>query len=84
MSVCLPPLMLGLLGSSTVVCYPVVCLTPLLNADVAGEKFAEEAVELEEDNWEAHKWFAVLTGSGTKFVGTNEKIQRGHKYKVRM
>lgn len=41
-------------------------------------------MEVQEDSWQAHKWFAVLTGTGTRFVGTNEKIQRGHKYKVSM
>ena len=66
-------------GSSVVTVYPAVSLI----TDAAGEKFALEAVEVQEDNWQAHKWFAVLTGSGTRFVGTNEKIQRGHKYKVR-
>lgn len=62
--------------------YGVVYLVDSLFVDAAGEKFAEEAVEMQEDSWEAHKWFAVLTGSGARFVGTNEKIQRGHKYKV--
>lgn len=63
-----------------------VLFTPrsLLIADPAGENFAAEAVEAQEDSWQAHKWFAVLTGTGTRFVGTNEKIQRGQKYKVSM
>lgn len=43
---------------------------------------AQKALDLDGDSWQAHQWYAVALGSITKFEGTQEKIKKGHEYKV--
>ena len=43
---------------------------------------ARKALELSEETWQAHQWYAIAIGSVVKFEGTQEKINRGHEYKV--
>ena len=45
---------------------------------------ARKALELSEGTWQAHQWYAIAIGSVVKFDGTQEKINRGHEYKVRV
>lgn len=45
---------------------------------------AGRALELNEGTWQAHQWYAIAIGSVVKFEGTQEKINRGHEYKVCM
>ena len=45
---------------------------------------AQKALELNEETWQAHQWYAIAIGSVVKFEGTQEKINRGHEYKVHM
>ena len=45
---------------------------------------AKKALELSDETWQAHQWYAIAIGSVVKFEGTQEKINRGHEYKVRV
>ena len=45
---------------------------------------ARKALELSEGTWQAHQWYAIAIGSVVKYEGTQEKINRGHEYKVQM
>ena len=45
---------------------------------------AQKALELSDESWQSHQWYAVAIGSISKFEGTQEKIFKGHKYKVHL
>ena len=49
-----------------------------------GESTASQALLVQEDSWQVHKWLAIVIGSSTKFLATNEKIVKGNEYKVRI
>jgi tetratricopeptide (TPR) repeat protein len=42
---------------------------------------AQQAIELDDNAWQAHQWYAIAVGSLTKYEGTQKKIQMGYKYK---
>lgn len=46
-----------------------------------GFHYAQRALELDESDAEAHKWFAVTVGSRGEFLGTREKIEDGYVFK---
>ncbi|KAJ9578255.1 hypothetical protein L9F63_005525, partial [Diploptera punctata] len=46
-----------------------------------GFQYAQRALELDESDAEAHKWFAVTVGSRGEFLGTKEKIEDGYVFK---
>ncbi|PSN49120.1 Regulator of microtubule dynamics protein 3 [Blattella germanica] len=46
-----------------------------------GLQYAQRALELDESDAEAHKWFAVTVGSRGEFLGTREKIEDGYVFK---
>lgn len=43
---------------------------------------AQRALELNDESWQAHQWYAVSVGSVVKYEGTQGKINGGHEYKV--
>jgi hypothetical protein len=43
--------------------------------------YAKRALELDESDAEAHKWFAVTVGSRGEFLSTREKIEDGFIFK---
>ena len=43
---------------------------------------AQKALELSEESWQAHQWYAIAIGTVVKYEGTQEKITKGHEYKV--
>ena len=43
---------------------------------------AQRALELDDQSWQVHQWYAIAIGSTVKFEGTQAKINRGHEYKV--
>lgn len=43
---------------------------------------AQKALELNSESWQIHQWYAIAMGSAIKYKGTQEKITRGHEYKV--
>ena len=44
---------------------------------------AQKALELNNESWLVHQWYAIAMGSAIKYEGTQGKINRGHEYKVR-
>nr|CAH7731261.1 unnamed protein product [Callosobruchus chinensis] len=40
-----------------------------------------KALDLKEDDAQIHKWYAVLVGSRSEFLGFQERIDDGHKFK---
>ncbi|KHJ83298.1 hypothetical protein OESDEN_17005, partial [Oesophagostomum dentatum] len=46
-----------------------------------GKAFALEGYHLNEDDFNALKWAAIMTGSSTDYLGTKEKIEEGGKFK---
>ncbi|XP_066990984.2 regulator of microtubule dynamics protein 2 [Anabrus simplex] len=46
-----------------------------------GCSFAQQALELDDRNSEAHKWFAVLVGSRGEFMGIKGRIEDGFVFK---
>lgn len=44
--------------------------------------YAKRAYELDQDNPEVHKWYAITIGSLGDYVGTQEKIANGFIFKV--
>ena len=46
-----------------------------------GHSFAVRALELDNQNAFAHKWFAIMTSSLGDFLGQKEKIQNAFKIK---
>lgn len=48
-----------------------------------GKKYGEEAVKIDDTNINVLKWAAACTGQSTDFMGTKEKIETGHYFKVR-
>ena len=44
-------------------------------------EFASKAIELDKDNAECHKWYAIAVGSLSDYITTKEKILNGHKFK---
>jgi tetratricopeptide (TPR) repeat protein len=48
---------------------------------VEGQKYGVSAAKLDEKNFSALKWAAVLTGALTDHLGMKEKIQEGYTFK---
>lgn len=46
-----------------------------------GKKYGLEGHEADENNFEALKWAAIMTGQSTDYLGTKEKIEEGAKFK---
>lgn len=46
-----------------------------------GESTALQALLIQEDSWQCHKWYAIVVGASTKFLATSDKIEKGNKYK---
>lgn len=44
--------------------------------------YAKRAYELDQNNPEVHKWYAITIGSLGDYVGTQEKIMNGFIFKV--
>jgi len=42
---------------------------------------AKEAIEIDETNYRAHQWYAILIGTNTKNLDNKEKILSGYEYK---
>lgn len=53
-----------------------------LLSEAAGH--AKKALVLSDESWQAHQWYAIAIGSVVKFEGTQEKINKGHEYKVQV
>ncbi|KAH9384740.1 hypothetical protein HPB48_026753 [Haemaphysalis longicornis] len=51
--------------------------------ELAREAFcrAQRALQLDESCPEAHKWFAITLGALSEYVGTQEKIENGYRFK---
>jgi hypothetical protein len=46
-----------------------------------GQKYAQAAYKIDQNNFHVLKWCAVLTGTLTDYLGTKEKIQQGYQFK---
>uniref|UniRef100_A0A7I4YSQ4 TPR_REGION domain-containing protein n=1 Tax=Haemonchus contortus TaxID=6289 RepID=A0A7I4YSQ4_HAECO len=46
-----------------------------------GKKYALEGHHTDENDFEAVKWAAIMTGQSTDYVGTKERIEEGGKFK---
>jgi len=46
-----------------------------------GIESGKNAINVDESNFNAHKWYATLVGSHIKFLDTKEKILAGYEYK---
>lgn len=42
---------------------------------------AEKAIKIDDENFRAHQWYAILIGNNIQFLETKEKILSGYKYK---
>lgn len=47
----------------------------------AGLDYARRALDLNSNDAEAHKWFAILTGAYGDYLGMKEKIEGGYVFK---
>eukprot|EP00055_Hartaetosiga_balthica_P002472 m.4098 g.4098 ORF g.4098 m.4098 type:complete len:311 (-) comp2168_c1_seq1:1051-1983(-) len=46
-----------------------------------GQLFARRAINSNENSASAHKWYGIITGSMTDYVGLNEKLKCGEEFK---
>ncbi|VDK57971.1 unnamed protein product [Anisakis simplex] len=49
--------------------------------DGDGRVYADSAYKLDENNFEALRWVAILTGAATDFMGPKERAEQGHIFK---
>lgn len=59
-----------------------MCSNSYSKNDFAGRKYAEHAYELDQGNFEALRWTAILIGSFTEYLGPKQKIEQGKVFKV--
>ncbi|KAK6016190.1 hypothetical protein OSTOST_18328 [Ostertagia ostertagi] len=48
---------------------------------ILGKKYGLEGHEADENDFDALKWAAIMTGQSTDYLGTKERIQEGGKFK---
>jgi len=46
-----------------------------------GVEYGQKAIELNGDNWKAHKWFAICVGARGQLQSVKEKLKDGHVFK---
>lgn len=51
-------------------------------ACISGKRYGLEAHQADENDFEALKWAAIMTGQSTDYLGTKERIEEGGKFKV--
>ncbi|VDO99238.1 unnamed protein product [Heligmosomoides polygyrus] len=50
-------------------------------ACISGKRYGLEAHQADENDFEALKWAAIMTGQSTDYLGTKERIEEGGKFK---
>lgn len=55
----------------------------ILSEEILGQKYAQEAYKLDENNFNVVKYAAIVTGALTEHLATKDKIQEGYVFKVK-
>lgn len=59
-----------------------ICSLSLMTSVFAAYNYAAQALQLDQESAEVHKWYGILVGAKGEFLGVKERIHNGTLFKV--